>query len=216
YLKEGENIFIAPSLLPGNFGFGLAITFFWILLLTFLSWLSLNYLLDRQPKPQTDTEKKPVEELMTDDIQEGVLNVVLAANPCYLFQLEEKLEAEKTGYIPVPGLNGLPDDVKVKSTLSLFDCSVPVKLKKDANSYGSKLSRKNKVLLGLEITRTLPPKVLVFNNFLAGLPDGFITLFLEFLETHHKGRTIVYFTNSLMVTTKMGHHLISFTDDDPL
>jgi hypothetical protein len=131
YLKGKENIFYAPSLLPGNFGFGLVISVFWLLLLILFSWFFFNRLFDQQPDAEKDKER----ELRTDDLKRGKVSIVFTSNPWRKFQLILKLKAEKIASVCIPGPDGLPDDIKLKTIFSSFTLQIPEKLQPVADKY---------------------------------------------------------------------------------
>lgn len=123
-----------------------------------------------------------------------------------LSQLITKLKAQNIHFLFFPGPASLPGDTKVKNLFKLFGLTVPETLKKIARKYVYNLDpdpeknndQRGKVLS--ELTRLLASDVIIFDRFLAGLSDELIYHFAGVLNSIKKGRIVVYFTNSLMVT----------------
>jgi hypothetical protein len=81
-----------------------------------------------------------------------------------------------------------------------FGLAVPEALKEIAGKYVYTLEQDQKGKVLSEISRSLKADVIIFDNFLAGLSDDIILYFADVLKSLKKDSTIVYFTNSLMVT----------------
>jgi ABC-type transport system involved in multi-copper enzyme maturation permease subunit len=193
FIKKNENIYQGQSRLPGNYGFGMAVTLIWLIVLFSLYWIRFNRMLDRT----RDTKR----ELSPHELKKNKTNVIFTSDKGLLPQLIAKLKLQNIPFVSVPGPASLPGDIKIKNLFSLFDLDVPEALKKTAGKYVYALEPDDKGRILSEITRSLKADVLIFNNFLAGLSDDLINHFVELLKSLKKGRTIVYFTNSLMVTT---------------
>jgi ABC-type transport system involved in multi-copper enzyme maturation permease subunit len=193
YLKGDENIFHASSMLPGNFGFGLVIGFFWLLGLLFFNWLAFNRLLDRR----SNIDSAGIKELKPQEFKKNRITNVLTFNHSLLSGFLETLRRQGSRYIFAPGPDCLPGDVKVKRLFDLFGLAVPDALKPLANKYVSCLEADYKALAIMEISRLNHAEFYIFNNFLAGLSDTFEKHFAESLEVLKKGRKVVYFTNSV-------------------
>lgn len=205
YLKGEGNIFHAPSLLPGNFGFGLIISSFWLVLLILFSWVSFIRMVDRQP----EIEKGQTREIEVDDIKNGKVTIAYTSNPWRLYQLISKIKAIKIKFALVPSPADLPGDCKVKSLFTFFNLHVPEKLIQMEDKYYESLTLNLKALVIMEIIKSLQVEILIFNGFLVGLSEQFKNHFKEFLEASKRRRRIVYFTNSLDVTD-IGNDIFRF------
>jgi hypothetical protein len=194
--KDNENIYKGQIRLPGNYSFGLTINFIWMIVLVSLYWFMFNRMLDRAQ----DTQR----ELSPDELKRDNTNVIFTSDKGLLSQLIKKLRFQNISFLAVPGPASLPGDTTVKNLFSLFGLAVPEdleELKEIAGKYIFALDPDQKGMVLSEIIRTLKADVFIFDNFLAGLSDEAINYFSGVLTTLKKGRTVVYFTNSMMVTT---------------
>jgi hypothetical protein len=205
FIKKNENLYQGQSRLPDNFGFGLVVTVLWLAVLFVFSWLGFNRMLDRA----RDTKR----ELSPDEIKKDKTNVIFTSDKGLLPQLITKLRSQHIPFLSVPGPASLPGDVKVKNLFSLFDLAVPEVLKKIAGKYVFTLEPDQKGKVLSEITRSLAADVIIFDNFLAGLSDDIIHYFAGVLNSIKKGRIIVYFTNSLLVSAVISDCGIKWTDE---
>jgi hypothetical protein len=196
YLTGEENIFFAASTLPGNFGFGLVISLFWLVALLALSLWSFNRLLDQQPKTEYENVKEP----MPDEIKKNKITLVLTVNPWRLRHLLLILKTENFAFVSVPAPASLPGGVKVNNLFAFFNLPVPEILEPVAGKYCDSLQLDKKALVILEIIKHLPADFLIFNDFLVGLSEEFKNHFKEFLNIHKKDCRIAYFSNSLTAT----------------
>lgn len=195
---EDDNIYQGKSQLPNNFDFGLLVTVLWLAALFYSSWIRFKRILDRS----RDTHR----ELSPDELQKDKVNIIFTQDKGVLSQLIAKLKAQNIHFLFFPGPASLPGDTKVKNLFKLFGLTVPETLKKIARKYVYNLDpdpeknndQKGKVLS--ELIRLLASDVIIFDRFLAGLSDELIYHFAGVLNSIKKGRIVVYFTNSLMVT----------------
>lgn len=194
YLKGNSNVFHAPSLLPGNFGFGVVLSIIWLLGLLLLSWFYFKRILDRQPESEDDNVKGPKPE----EIKKNRIILVVTPNPWRRWQLMLRLKTEKAAFLPVPGPDCLPGDLKVKTILSFFSLSVPAELEPVTNKRCDQLSLDIKALVILEIIKAVPADVLIFDDFLMGLSDELKEHFKEYLYSNRIGRRVAYFSNSIV------------------
>jgi len=193
YLNGEENIFYAPNLLPDNFSFGFLISLFWLLLLIFLSWISFNRMLDYAH--ETSRELSP------DELKKSKTNVIFTSDKGLLPQLITKLRSQNISFLLFPGPASLPGDIMVKNLLSFFGLSVPEALQEISVRYVYTLEKGEKVRVLIEIVKSLKADVLIFDNFLAGASDELVNYFADVLNSLKKGRIVVYFTDSFLVST---------------
>lgn len=217
--KGNENIYKGQIRLPGNYNFGMAITFIWLIALFGLYWFMFNRMLDHEQ----DTPR----EINLDELEENKTNIIFTLdNKALLLQLIKKLKAQNIPFMSIPCPDSLPGDQTVKNLLSLFGLDVPEGLKKIGDKYIYSMNpdkNKNQDIKGnilIEIIRSLAIKVnadvLIFDNFLAGLSDKVIMHFVKILKPLKKGRKIVYFTNSLLINAIIGDPecVTRFEDED--
>jgi hypothetical protein len=190
--KENENIYKGQIRLPGNYSFGMAISFIWLIVLLVLYWFMFNRMLDRSH----ETKRK----LSPDELTKNKTNIIFTLDKGLLPQLITKLRLQNIPFLSIPGPASLPGNTKVKNLFSLFGLAVPEALQEIAGKYvyALELDQKGKVLS--EITRSLKADVIIFDNFLAGLSDDLISHFAGILKSLKKECTVVYFTNSQKVT----------------
>ena len=205
FLKGDENIFHGSSHLPAKFDFGLLISIFWLLIPLFLLWIRFNRVLDLAQ----DTQR----ELSPGELKKDNTNIILTSDKGILTQLIAKLRFQNIPFLYVPGPGNLPGDTTVKNLLFFFGLAVTEALKGIAGKYIFTLEPDQKGKVFVEIIKSLKADVIVFDNFLAGLSDDAINYFAGVLSSLKKGRTVVYFTNSLMVTTLICDCGIKWTDE---
>lgn len=193
FLKGEENIFHASSNLPAKFDFGLLISLLWLLLLLFLLWIRFNRMIDSVQETKRN--------LSPDELTKNQTNIIFTSDKGLLPQLIAKLRLQNISFLSIPTPASLPGDTKVKNLFSFFDITVPEALQEIAGKYVYTLEPDQKGKVLAEITRSLKADVIIFDNFLAGLSDEIIHYFAGVLKSLKKDCTIVYFTNSLMVTT---------------
>jgi hypothetical protein len=192
FIKETENIYQGKSRLPDNFNFGLAVNLVWLIVLFGLYWFMFNRMLDHA----IETKR----ELSPDELTKNQTNIIFTSDKGLLPQLITKLRLQKISFLSIPGPASLPGDTTVKNLFSLFCLAVPEALKEIAGKYVYTLEPDQKGKVLSEITRSLKADVIIFDNFLAGLSDDITLNFAGVLKSLKKDCTIVYFTNSLMVT----------------
>ncbi len=209
YIKGGQNIFYVKSSLPGNFGSGLLVNILWLVLLFILYWALSNRLFSRFS--DIDKDLKP-------DFKKDKTTVVLTTRKQLVSQLLIKLRCQNTRSVYVPCPSSLPGDIKVKSLFSFFNLEIPKNLKPLACKYLYDLNLDNKGMILLEITRSLDTEIFIFNNFLSGLSDEIVDYFANLLKSLKKGRSVVYFSNSLAVSSKIADEVevIRFSNDRTL
>jgi len=191
--RKNANIYKGQIRLPGNYSLSLTINFIWMIVLVSLYWFMFNRMLDySQATPR---------ELSPDELIKDNTNVLFTSDKGLMPQLITKLRFQNIPFITVPGPFDIPGDIKVKNLFTLFDLTVPKILDEIADKYVHALEPDQKVTVLLEIIRKLQTDIFIFNNFLAGLSDDAINYFSTVLTSLKKGRTIVYFTNSMMATT---------------
>ncbi|MGD2086067.1 MAG: hypothetical protein PVH61_07780 [Candidatus Aminicenantes bacterium] len=200
-----DNIFQGKSQLPDNFGFGSVFTVLWLAVLFLFSWIRFSRMLDHA--------RETKRELSPDELKKDKTNIMFTSDKGLLFQLINKLRSQNIPFLSVPVPASLPGDTKVKNLFSLFGLVVPEALKEIAGKYVFTLELDQKGRVLAEITRSLKTDVLVFDNFLAGLSDDIINHFASVLNSLKKGRIVVYFTNSLMVTTLICDCGLKWTDE---
>ncbi|UCH93987.1 MAG: hypothetical protein JSV88_27475 [Candidatus Aminicenantes bacterium] len=203
--KENENIYKGQIRLPGNYSFGMAISFIWLIVLFSLYRFMFNRMLDRAQGTQR--------ELNPDDLKKDKTNIMFTSDKGLLPQLISKLRSQNIPFLYVPGPDSLPGDTKVKNLFSFFGLAIPEALQEIAAKYIYALEPDQKGMILSEITRSLKADVLIFDNFLAGLSDDIIHHFAGVLNSLKKGRIIVYFTNSLMVTAVICDCGIKWTNE---
>ncbi len=191
--KGDENIYQAQIRLPGNYGFGLTFTFIWLIVLFGFYWFMFNWMLDRAH----DTDR----ELSPDELKKSKTNVIFTSDKGLLPQLVTKLRSQNIPFLLFPGPANLPGDTTVRNLLSFFGLPVPEALQEIGSKYVYTLEPDDKVRVLTEIIKSHKADVLIFNNFLAGLSDDLINQFADVLNSLKKGRIVVYFTNSHLVTT---------------
>jgi ABC-type uncharacterized transport system ATPase subunit len=103
--------------------------------------------------------------------------------------------------LPFPGASSLPGDTTVKNLLSFFSLPVPEALQEIGGKYVYTLEIGEKVRVLIEIIKSLKADVLIFDNFLAGVSDELVNYFADVLNSLKKGRIVVYFTDSFLVST---------------
>lgn len=203
YLKGNKNVFRASSTLPGNFGFGVVITCFWLLLLLFLSWLAFNRMLNALPDTDSDTEPKY---LKPDEFKKSKITAVVTFTPVLLANFLETLKKQGIRFVFAPGPDIMPGDVSVKSLFAFFGVPVPDRLQPVTGEQVGSLAPDHQALVTFELARSFTgAEFFIFNDFLAGLSDKFAEYFAGILDTLKKGRKIVYFTNAV---PKVGDNVI--------
>ncbi len=205
FIKGNENIYQGQARLPGNYSFGLSITVIWLIALFGLYWFRFNRVLNRAI--ETSRELNPGE------LKKNSTNVIFSSDKGLLPQLITKLRLQNIPFVSVPGPASLLGDTKVKNLFSFFGLDVPETLKEIGGKfiYSLEPDQKGKVLA--EIARSLKAEVLIFDNFLAGLSDDIIHHFAGVLNSVKKDRIVVYFTNSLLVTSLICDCGIKWTDE---
>jgi len=193
FFKGNENIYLGQSRLPGNFNFGMSVTMIWLIVLCGLYWFLFNRMLDRA----WETKRN----LNPEELTKKQTNVILTSDKGLLPQLIAKLRLQNISFLSIPGPASLPGDTKVKNLFYFFGLAVPEELQKIAGKYVYTLEPDQKGKVLAEITRSLKADIIIFDNFLAGLSDEIIHYFSGILKSLKKNSTIVYFTNSLMITT---------------
>jgi hypothetical protein len=207
---DNDNIYQGKSQLPNNFNFGLIITLMWLAVLSILSWIRYNRMLDRAQETKRELNPK--------ELNKDKTKIIFTLDRGLLPQLIKKLRAQNTPFLSVPGPGSLPGDTKVKNLFYLFGLAVPEALKEIAGKYVLTLEpdKKGKVLI--EITRLIAIEVkadvIIFDNFLAGLSDKIIFHLADMLKSLKKGRRIVYFTNSILINTIIGDPKFTKRYDD--
>jgi hypothetical protein len=206
FIKEdNKNIYQGQIQLPENFSFGLAISLSWLIVLSGLYWVGFNRMLDRAQDTQL--------ELSPHELKKNKTNIMFTSDKGLLPQLIKKLRAQNIPFLSIPGPANLPGDTKVKNLFSLLGLAVPKALQEVAGKYVYALAPDDKGRVLVEIIRSLKTDVIIFDNFLAGLSDDLINHFADVLKTIKKGRIIVYFTNSQMVTMAICDKGIKWTKE---
>jgi hypothetical protein len=211
FIKGNENIYPGQSQLPGNYNFGLAVTIIWVIVLPGLYWIGLNRMLDHIPETDNDRE------FNKDDFKKNQTNVVITSDRSLYPKLLVKLRSQKVAFVSIPGPTQLPGEFKVKDLLGLFGMAVPEKLQKKAGKYVYTLEPDDKARVLIEITRSLENNtgIFIFDNFVSELSDDCIEEFTEFVKSFKKGRTLVYFTRSILISTKIADYIHRFTKEKP-
>ena len=160
-----------------------------------------------------DRARDTQRELSPDELKKDQTNVIFTSDKGLLPKLITKLRSKNTPFMFVPGPASLPGDTKVKNLFTLFGMAVPEVLEEIAGKYVFTLEPDQKGKVLVEITRSLTADVIIFDNFLAGLSDDIIHYFAGVLNSLKKGRKVVYFTNSLLVSTVIGDCGIKWTDE---
>ena len=137
-------------------------------------------------------------------IKKKIINVVITTDRGPYFKLLVELKSQNTAYVAIPKPVHLPGEVKVKDLLGLFGLAVPENLQKKADKYIYSLEVDDNARALLEITRSLADKqiIIIFDNFLADLPDDLINDFAELLKSFKK-KTVIYFTKTISISTKI-------------
>ena len=190
--KGDENIYKGQIRLPGNYGFGMAVSLIWLIVLFVLYWFMFNWMLDRA----CETSR----ELSPDELKKSKTNVIFTSDKGLLPQLITKLRAQNIPFLLFPNPASLPGDITVKKLLSFFGLPVPEALQEIGGKYVYTLEMGEKVRVIIEIIKSLKADVLIFDNFLAGVSDDLVNYFAGVLNSLKKGRIVVYFTNSFLVT----------------
>jgi len=209
FIKHNENIYQGQSRLPGNFNFGMAVTVLWLLVLVGLYWFRFNRMLDHVPKINT------THELKTNKIKNNITNVVITADRGPYPRLLYRLRSQDIAYVAIPKPAHIPGEVKVKDLLGLFGLAVPGKLEKKAGKYIYSLELDDKAQVLLEIIRSLQnkPVIIIFDNFLSDLSDDCIADFAELLQSKSFKKTVVYFTKSILTSTKIADYVHKFSKE---
>ena len=215
YLRGNENIFHVSSLLPGNFGFGLVIGFFWVIFSALISWIFFSRMLDRRPDIETfpgEIKEAERQGIQINLIKENKMTVVFTFDPVRIHEVYQRLKGLIGRVVLVPGPQALPGDVKVKNLFKFFGLDVPESLNPLRDKFCDRLNQDDRSLLILEIVKELPAKSLIFDQFLTGLSEHMKKYFLNFLENHKKGRKIVYMTNCVNGLS-VGGNMIKFANE---
>jgi len=209
FIKGNENIYQGQSRLPGNFNFGMAVTVLWLLVLVGLYWFRFNRMLDHVPRINT------THELKTNKIKNNITNVVITADRGPYPKLLYRLRSQDIAYVAIPKPAHLPGEAKVKDLLGLFGLAVPGKLQKKAGKYIYSLELDDKARVLLEIIRSLQnkPVIIIFDNFLSDLSDDCIDEFAELLKSKSFKKTVVYFTKSILTSTKIADYVHKFSKE---
>lgn len=209
FIEETENIYQGQIRLPDNYGFGMMVSFLWLLVLIGLYWFMFNRMLDRADETKRN--------LNPDELTKNKTNIIFTSDKGILPQLITKMRYQNIPFLSVPKPACLPGDTKVKNLFYFFGLAVPESLKEIADKYGYNLEPDQKGKVLSEITRSLKAGVIIFDNFLAGLSDEIIHNFAGVLKSLKKDCTIVYFTNSLMITTvicdPVNDHIHKWTEE---
>jgi hypothetical protein len=209
--KDNENIYKGQIRLPGNYSFGMAINFIWLIVLLGLYWFRFNRMLDHVPKTNTNHEIKE------NEIKKNLTNVVITADRGPYPKLLVRLRSQNTAFAAIPKPIDLPGELKVKDLLGFFDLAVPEKLQEKAGKYIYSLELDDKARVLLEIIRSLEnkPGILIFDNFLSDLSDDCIDDFAALLKAKSFKKTVVYFTKSILTSTKIADYVYKFTRERP-
>jgi ABC-type Na+ transport system ATPase subunit NatA len=148
-----------------------------------------------------DRAQETKRDLSPDELTKNQTNIIFTSDKGLLPQLIAKLRLQNISFLSIFGPASLPGDTKVKNLFYFFGLTVPEALQKIAGKYVYTLEPNQKGKVLSEITRSLKADVIIFDNFLAGLSDEIIHYFAGILKSLKENCTIVYFTNSLMVTT---------------
>lgn len=193
FIKGDENIYQGQIRLPGNYGFGMAVSLIWLIVLFGLYWFMFNWMLDRA----CDTSR----ELSPDELKKSKTNVIFTSDKGLLPQLITKLRSQNISFLLFPGAASLPGDTTVRNLLSFFSLPMPEALQEIGDKYVYTLKIGEKVRVLIEIIKSLKADVLIFDNFLAGVSDELVNYFADVLNSLKKGRIVVYFTDSFLVST---------------
>jgi hypothetical protein len=189
----------------------MAVNLVWLIVLLGLYWLRFNRMLDHVPKTNTNHEIKE------NEIKKNLTNVVITADRGPYPKLLVRLRSQNTAFAAIPKPIDLPGELKVKDLLGFFDLAVPEKLQEKAGKYIYSLELDDKARVLLEIIRSLEnkPGILIFDNFLSDLSDDCIDDFAALLKAKSFKKTVVYFTKSILTSTKIADYVYKFTRERP-
>jgi hypothetical protein len=209
FIKDNEDLYYARSQLPGSFKFGLTISLVWVGVLALLLWYRFSRLFASRPgQPDTD---------LLLDLKKKKTKVVISTDQERISKIVAGVRFYNPRTIRVPGWASLPGDMKIERYFSFFNVPLPEKLQPVAGLYcDSDLAPDHRARVITEIIRTYDADVFVFNEFLAGLSDDFVSYFLDLLETLKQEHHIVYFTGSIEISGKVGDKMTRYHDDPSL
>ncbi|MCP4148435.1 MAG: hypothetical protein GY757_11865 [bacterium] len=205
FIKNNEDLFEAKSHLPGNFRFGLLISTFWLFVLTVIIWFLSNRHFSLKPVGKEETKFDP------EDCKLNKTTVILTPNPEHKAKLLAIYRFQKTDFLSVPSPGCLPDNAAVKDLFSFFRRDVTGNLEEVAHQSGYLLTPEYRALVILELVKSQKSDILIFDNFLSGLSESFITYFAESLEELKKEKRVIYFSKSLV---KFGNQYLQFADEE--
>jgi hypothetical protein len=207
FIKKDENIFYAHSQLPANLGFGFMVSIGWLGVLMLISWMLFRKSFPRSYDP-------PGEESQLK-LKENKIKVVITSNRDRVNKLIAGFRYQYPRLICMPNWSCLPGESKVRWYFTFFNLPVPERLQPVAGKKCSALNPNQRAMILTEILRSFDADIFVFHNFLNGLSDEFIDYFADFLVDLKKGRKVVYFSNTLTVSPRIGDSVARFTDDPP-
>ncbi|MCP5054796.1 MAG: hypothetical protein GY940_46960 [bacterium] len=202
FIKGDETIFQGSTGLPGNYFAGFLMTLIWWFGLLGASW----YLYRRLFFLETGEEKE-----FDTAFKKRVATIIFTLDERVYPRLLIKLRRNQIPFIPVPHPNSVPGNMKVKRLFKLFGLRVPEGLKEEADYYTheEKLTTHKKGILILEILRAAAEKtdgelILVFKNFIAGMPKDLQSRYKDFVTDFKKSKTLVYFTDTIDYYSEKG------------
>lgn len=204
FIKGDEDLFYAQSQLPGSFKFGLAVSIIWVGVLVLLLWYRLNRLLALHSKASEQDEESIV------NLRKNKVTVLITTNPEKKAKLTAGVQYGNKRTVRVPGWASLSEDMKVEDYFTLYNVPLPEKLQPVAGqNCGDDLSPDQRAMVVTEIIRNINAGVYVFDEFMAGLSDDFLSYFHELLKAlKEQKRSIVYFTGLMMVSLEIGNKSI--------
>jgi len=194
FIKGDENIFRSASRLPDNFGSGMSVILFYIIVLFFVSYFRVNRILFPQPEKarafdemeiDLGTGKRSAFRSGISDFSNQFLNVFFGKPRGLKWKVsidgKDIVNKGKREFVYLPHPDNIPGDLKAGHLLYLFKrlynlskeelAGIKTGFDKDKLSkpFG-KLEKKDKALLFLRVAELKKSSVYIFKDFLSGIP----------------------------------------------
>jgi ABC-type Na+ transport system ATPase subunit NatA len=246
FIKGDENLFYSASQLPRNFGWGVVLNLFYVLLLIAFSYLRFKSFLFCVPDKSMPELKK-----LNVELKSGYSEVVLTGevnlkNQFYnifagvIKEYKGKLMVDDTDIAAKQGgVSGeflylchpeeIPEEIKAGNLASLFQNLMKLSKKEKAELYlksdmdtierkhFSELDEAQRGDLLWLAAQLKRCKILMLDDFARGMPADFIIRLINSLrKLKEDGCAIVYLTNDTMIVKKIGDSVTSLYDDPNL
>ncbi|MCP4151058.1 MAG: hypothetical protein GY757_25160 [bacterium] len=189
FINASGNVFAATSKTPVNYGFGIVIMLFWLIMTIFFFCFSFYRCLNI--KSVSERSINPVAD------EKGFIKNLITQDKLKIIRLVCRCRFEGLPFVSVPAPADIPGSLRVKDLYSLFSRPVAAAFVKIKNARCRDLTQGQKSRILLTIICSLDAEIFIFNNFAAELSDKAKERFKETLNELKKGRIIYNFTRSV-------------------